>query len=165
MVSDSISYKDALDQALFLCESGCLVIGASEGGSSQQILDRIIYGRPIEEREAIKGKLATYLSMVIGQKLVPRSEESLLNARPEEKPMLAVFDILVNTPQVKTILKSDNLAMLKTLQDQDQSSGMQTFDRHLATLVRKFAITAPTAVAFAEDPAEMLVKVPAKAKG
>lgn len=156
VMSDSISYKDALDQALFLCEAGCLVIGASDGGSCQQILERIIYGRAAEERDGIKGKLATHLSMIIAQRLIPRSDG---------KGMIAVFDVMVNTPQVKTLIKNDNLVMIKTLQEQDQASGMQTFDRHLLALVKKNVISAQTAIANADDAGEMSGRFAAKGKG
>lgn len=146
VVTDSLNYSDALDEALFLCESGCMVIGATDGGSCSQILERIIYSRPVAERDALKGKLATHVSMVIGQKLVPKFEN---------QGRTAAFDILVNTPQVKTLIRNENLVMLRTIQEQDHASGMQTFDRHLASMVQKNLITPQTAIAYADDPHEM----------
>lgn len=146
VVTDSLNYSDALDEALFLCESGCMVIGATDGGSCSQILERIIYSRSAEERDALKGKLATHVSMIVGQKLVPKFDN---------QGRVAVFDILVNTPQVKTLVRNENLVMLRTLQEQDHASGMQTFDRHLATMVQKNVVTPQTAIAYADDPHEM----------
>ncbi|MBF0500071.1 MAG: Flp pilus assembly complex ATPase component TadA [Candidatus Riflebacteria bacterium] len=146
VMTDSLNYRDALDQAMFLCEAGCLVIGATEGGSCQHLLERVIHWRSAEEHDGFRGKIATHLSMIISQRLVPRADE---------KGLVAVFDIMVNTQQVKAMIKNDNLSMIKTIQEQDQASGMQTFDRHLQTLVKKNVITSKTAVEYAEDITEM----------
>ncbi|MFZ2959085.1 MAG: ATPase, T2SS/T4P/T4SS family [Candidatus Ozemobacteraceae bacterium] len=149
VMTDSISYSDALDQALFLCEAGCMVIAATEGGSCQQMLERIIHGRTADERDGLRGKLATHLSMIISQRLVPKADE---------KGLVAVFDILVNTQAVRALLKNNNLVMMKNLQEQDQASGMQTFDRHLMAMVKGSVITPKTAVTYAEDETEMATR-------
>jgi len=146
VMTDSINYRDALDQSLFLCESGRVVIGATEGGNCQQILERIIYSRPSQERDSLRGKIATHLSMIISQKLIPRSDT---------RGRVAVFDILVNTPQIRALIKSENLVMFKTIQEQDHASGMQTFDRNLVALVQKSVISSSTATLFADDSQEM----------
>ncbi len=149
VMTDSINYRDALDQALFLCESGCMVIGATDGGNCQQILERLIYSRPAEDRDGLRGKLATHLAMIVSQRLVPKNDA---------RARVAVFDILVNTHQVKALIKNENLVMLKTLQEQDHASGMQTFDRHLVSLVQKAVVNPATAVAFADDGYEMATR-------
>lgn len=146
VMTDSLIYRDVQDQALFLCEAGSMVIGAYDGGNCQQILERLICGRPPEERDGFRGKLATYLSMIISQRLVPRQEG---------RGLVAVFDILVNTPQVRALIKNDNLVMIKTLQEQDQASGMQTSDRHLLALVKKNVVASQVAIAYADDAQEM----------
>ncbi|MBF0545427.1 MAG: Flp pilus assembly complex ATPase component TadA [Candidatus Riflebacteria bacterium] len=155
VMTDSLNYPDAFDQALFLCEAGCLVIGAMDGGNCQQILERIIFSRKAEERSGIRAKLGTHLSMMISQKLAPKADGSGL---------VGVFDILVNTTQVKSLIKNENFVMLKTLQEQDQASGMQTFDRHLLALVKKNTISNETAISLADDSQEMLARF-SKKKG
>ena len=153
VMTDSINYNDAFDQALFLCESGCLVIAATDGGSCQQILERLICSRPKEERDSLRGKLASQLALIISQRLAPRN--GMLGRTP-------VFDILVNTNQVKTLIRNENLVMLKTLQEQDQASGMQTCDGHLLSLAQKGVISSETAVALADEPQEMQMRFPKK---
>ncbi len=149
VMTDSINYADAFDQALFLCESGCLVIAATDGGNCQQILERLIYARPKEARDMLRGKLASNLTMIISQRLAPRQDAI---------GRVPVFDILVNTAQVKTLIKNENLVMLRSLQEQDQASGMQTCDRHLLTLAQKNVIAPGTAVSLADDPQEMQMR-------
>lgn len=138
VMTDSLNYKDVLDQALFLCEAGCMVIGATDGGDCQKILERIIFSRPKEERDNLKGRLVTHLAAIICQRLVPRVDMG----------RIAVFDIILNTTQIKTVIKGDNLTLLKTPQEQDTSGGMITYEKSIKLLENKLFITKNTATAF-----------------
>jgi twitching motility protein PilT len=148
VVTDSISYADAFDQALFLCEAGCMVIGAADGGDCQKILERLIFSRPVEQRDIIKSKLMTHLSLIICQRLVPKVDLG----------RVAVFDIIVNNAQVKSVLKGDKLDLLKTPQEQDRESGMQNFERGLKALVNKLVITPAVAADFFGESSEVGAK-------
>jgi len=148
VVTDSISYADALDQTLFLCESGYLVIALTSGEDSQKILERLIFSRQKDQREAFREKLISHLSMVICQRLVT----CLNNKR------VAAFDIVVNTPLVKNVLKGDNLGMIKNLQDQDKEWGMITYEKCLRGMINKLMITPATAAAFFGENSEIAAK-------
>lgn len=142
VVSDSINYPDAMDQALTLCESGCMVIGSTEGGDCQQILERLISSRHPEEREALRARLAAQLKMIISQRLVPCEDI---------KGRVAIFDIMVNTAQMKALVRNNNMSMFRALQGQGEIAGMKTFDSQLTHLVRKRVITQKTAAEYAID--------------
>lgn len=142
VVSDSINYSDAMDQALTLCESGCMVIGSTEGGDSQQIVDRLISCREPGDREALRARIASQLKMIISQRLVPRDDQG---------GRIAIFDVLINTPQMKALIRNNNMAMFRTLQNQGEIAGMKTFDSQLAGLVRKRVVTQKTASEYAID--------------
>ncbi|MDD3146723.1 MAG: ATPase, T2SS/T4P/T4SS family [Candidatus Riflebacteria bacterium] len=128
VVSDSINYSDAMDQALTLCESGCMVIGSTEGGDCQQILDRLINCREPAERESLRARIASQLKMIISQRLIPRDDKT---------GRIAIFDIMINTPQMKALVRNNNMSMFRALQGQGEIAGMKTFDSQLAHLVRK----------------------------
>jgi twitching motility protein PilT len=142
VVSDSINYSDAMDQALTLCESGCMVIGSTEGGDCHQILDRLISCREPGDREALRARIASQLKMIISQRLMPRDDQS---------GRIAIFDILINTPQMKALVRNNNMSMFRTLQGQGEIAGMKTFDSQLAALARKRVISQKTAVEYAID--------------
>lgn len=142
VVSDSINYSDAMDQALTLCESGCMVVGSTEGGDCHQILDRLISCREPSDREALRARIASQLKMIISQRLVPRDDQS---------GRIAIFDILINTPQMKALVRNNNMSMFRTLQGQGEIAGMKTFDSQLAVLARKRVISQKTAVEYAID--------------
>lgn len=128
VVSDSINYSDAMDQALTLCESGCMVIGSTEVGDCQQILDRLINCREPAERESLRARIASQLKMIISQRLIPRDDKT---------GRVAIFDIMINTPQMKALVRNNNMSMFRALQGQGEIAGMKTFDSQLAHLVRK----------------------------
>lgn len=142
VVSDSINYSDAMDQALTLCESGCMVIGSTEGGDCQQILERLISCRSPEDREALRARIAAQLKMIISQRLVPRED---VGGR------VAIFDIMINTAQMKALVRNNNMSMFRALQGQGEIAGMKTFDSQLTKLVRKRVITQKTAAEYAID--------------
>ena len=148
VVTDSIVYSDALNQALNLCESGCMVIASTEGGDSLQIIERLINLRGLDERDNIRQRIAAHLKMVIAQRLVPLADNS---------GRKAIFDILINTQQMKALIKNNNMSMFRTIQSQNESIGMRTFDNQLKALLKKHVITQKTAMEFAMDKANITV--------
>jgi Tfp pilus assembly pilus retraction ATPase PilT len=79
--------------------------------------------------------------MIISQRLVPT----------DSGVRVAIFDIMVNTPQLKTLIKSSNMSMFRALQSQGDIAGMKTFDNQLTQLIRKRSINQRTAIEFAID--------------
>ncbi len=146
VVTDSIVYSDALNQALNLCESGCTVIAATEGGDSLQIIERLINLRAPDERDNLRQRISSHLKMIISQRLVPLADNS---------GRKVIFDIFINTIQMKALIKNDNLSMFRTIQSQNESNGMRTFDTQLRNLLRKRMITQKTAMEFAIDKANI----------
>ncbi len=146
VVTDSIVYSDALNQALNLCESGCTVIDATEGGDSLQIIERLINLRAPDERDNLRQRISSHLKMIISQRLVPLADNS---------GRKVIFDIFINTIQMKALIKNDNLSMFRTIQSQNESNGMRTFDTQLRNLLRKRMITQKTAMEFAIDKANI----------
>ena len=142
VVSDSINYADAMDQALTLCESGCMVIGSTEGGDCQQILDRLINCREPAGREALRARIAAQLKMIVSQRLIPREDKT---------GRVAIFDIMINTPQMKALVRNNNMSMFRALQGQGEIAGMKTFDSQLAHLVRKRIISQKVGSEYAID--------------
>lgn len=140
VVSDSLNYPDAMDKALSLCENGATVIGGTEGGDSLQIIERIINLRNSSERELLRLKLASQLRVTIGQRLINKTDGT------DRK---AIFDIAINTPQIKNLIKTNNFTMFRTLQDGAKAAGMLTFDNQLADLMKAKFITKKEAYEYA----------------
>ena len=142
VVTDSISYTDTVNQALNLCESGCTVIAATDGGDSLQIIERLISMRPPEERDNVRQRLSAHLKMIISQRLVPLTDNISRKA---------IFDILINTVQMKNLIKNNNMSLFRTIQAQNEAAGMRNFDNQLKNLLRRHMISQKTALEFAID--------------
>jgi twitching motility protein PilT len=148
VVTDSIAYADTMNQALNLCESGCTVIAATEGGDCLQIIERLIGMRVPEDRDNIRQRLSTHLKMIISQRLVPLADNT---------GRKIIFDILINNAQMKALIKNNNMSMFRTIQGNSESIGMRTFDNQLKNLLRRRVITQKTANEFAIDKNNVLV--------
>ncbi len=85
--------------------------------------------------------------MIISQRLVP------VDAGTSRQ---AIFDIMINTPQLKTLIKSNNMSMFRALQSQGEIAGMKTFDSQLAAMMRKQRIDQKTAAEFSIDKNRLL---------
>ena len=147
VVTDSINYSDTINQALNLCESGRTVIAATDGGDTLQIIERLIKLRNPDERDNVRQRLSAHLKMIISQRLVPLADNS---------GRKVIFDILVNSPNMKTLIKNNNMSMFRTLQAQGEATGMRTFDNQLRGLMQKKQITQKTAMEFAIDKGKIL---------
>ncbi|NLM17831.1 MAG: Flp pilus assembly complex ATPase component TadA [Candidatus Riflebacteria bacterium] len=145
VVTDSISYDDAFDQALTLSESGCMVIALTEGGDCQQIIERVIKSRKIEDQASFRSRLATQLMLTVGQRLCPMAVSSMTR--------VPIFDIMENTQQSKIFIRNDNLTMFRTVQQEHERAASggrtdtlaRTFDKQLQTLLAEGKITRETA--------------------
>ncbi|MFA5598609.1 MAG: hypothetical protein WDA26_13685, partial [Pusillimonas sp.] len=63
----------------------------------------------------------------------------------------AIFDIMVNTPQLRSLIRNNNFTMFRTFQLQGEIAGMKTFDSQLAELLRTGYITKKAAAEFSVD--------------
>ena len=140
IVSDSLGYPDVFDEALALCESGTTVIGGTGGGDCQQIIERTINSRKANERDLIRNKIAATLTMIISQRLV---------STPGGRK--AIWDVAINTPQLKNYIKTNNMSMFRSQQAQGSRLGMMCFDTQLTELVRQNIITKENARELAID--------------
>lgn len=141
VVTDSVVYADALDQALVLAESGCLVIASTDGGDCLQIIERLTGLRVAEERENLRQRIANQLRCILSQRLVP-------TLSGERK---AIFDVLVNTVQMRDLIRKNNFSMLRTIQAQKENEGMRSFDNQLKSMVSRKVIAPKVAFDFAID--------------
>ena len=64
--------------------------------------------------------------------------------------------VIVNTIQMKALIKNNNLSMFRTIQAQNEANGMRTFDNQLKNLLKKRMITQKTAMEFAIDKANIM---------
>jgi twitching motility protein PilT len=137
---------DTADIAVKAAETGHLVISAMPTPDVTTTLERLVAMFPAEERDIGRVRLSEALRGIVSQQLLPRADE---------EGRVAAFEILVNTPAVRAVLKNPaKWGELRTLMAQGREAhGMQTFEQSLADLVAAKSITEETAAAAARgDP-------------
>jgi twitching motility protein PilT len=138
--------------ALQAAETGHLVFSTLHTLDTKETINRFIGMFNLEVREQIRVQLAEVLLAVFSQRLVPRADRT---------GVVPAVEILVNTASIKECIldptKIDEIPML--LEKGRPVYGTQTFDQHLEELYRKGIIDYSTAIAYANKPTDMEIKL------
>ncbi len=133
-----------VDSAIVASEVGHVVITTLNAHDTAGALIRLLGRYPPEEHNVVRVRLADALQAVVAQRLVLRSDG---NGR------VAVVEVLVATPEVRSLIRDNQIGQLASLiEDGRVEHGMQTFDQHLEDLVESGIVSSETARANAADP-------------
>jgi twitching motility protein PilT len=137
---------ETLDVALKAAETGHLVFSTVHTSDAMKTIGRLISLFPAAEQQAARNRLADNLHAVISQRLVPGTGSAKIVAQ----------EILVNNLGIaECIMSEKKTAEIPTFIEKGREvSGMQTFDQHLAELVRRELVTAEVALSFASNPSD-----------
>jgi twitching motility protein PilU len=141
--------RDAMDHALRFAETGHLCIATLHSNNASQAIDRIVNFFSEDARAYILGTLSQNLLSIFSQKLVP----NLMGGSS-----LAV-DILLNEGLVRNLIAEDKMSEIKDALERGFDVGMRTFDQSLYDLLMKNKISLETALAEAENPASLRLKL------
>ncbi len=138
--------------ALQAAETGHLVLSTLHTLDAKETINRLIGMFNLEVREQIRVQLAETLVAVFSQRLVPRADRT---------GIVPAVEVLINTASIKECIldptKTDEIPML--LEKGRPVYGTQTFDQHLEELYRKGIIDYNTAIAYANKPTDMEIKL------
>jgi len=138
--------------ALQAAETGHLVFSTLHTLDAKETINRLIGMFNLEVREQIRIQLAETLVAVFSQRLVPKADRT---------GVVPAVEVLVNTASIKECIidptKIDEIPML--LEKGRPVYGTQTFDQHLEELYRKGIIDFNTAIAYANKPTDMEIKL------
>ena len=116
---------ETISLALTAAETGHLVFGTLHTNSAPKTVTRIIDVFPSTEKAQIRAMLADSLQGVVAQLLIPRKD------RPGR---VAVQEIMVCTPAVRSLIREDKLHQIPTVIQTGMKYGMQSLEQEL----RKF---------------------------
>jgi pilus retraction protein PilT len=138
--------------ALRAAEMGHLVFSTLHTLDAKETINSLICMFNLEVREQVRLQLAETLVAVFSQRLVPRADRT---------GVVPAVEILINTASIKECIldpmKTDEIPML--LEKGRAVYGTQTFDQHLEELYRKGVIDYNTAIAYANKPTDMEIKL------
>jgi twitching motility protein PilT len=143
---------ETIDTAMKAAETGHLLISTLHTPDAQSTILRIMAMFPPEEQEVVRIRLAESLHAVVSQRLLKRSDG---NGRA------AAAEILIVTPAVRDMIADGK--RIGEIRDYIEAGreqyGMQTFDQHLADLVRAKEVTFETAMAASTNPSDFELKL------
>ena len=123
--------------ALTVAETGHLVFATLHTNDTAQSLGRMIDVFPAEQQAQIRVQLASALSCVVYQRLIPKVGGG----------MVAAYEVLVANPAVRNLIKEDKTHQLRNALLTGSREGMVTLEQSLSALVQGGIVTEADAVA------------------
>jgi twitching motility protein PilT len=128
---------ETLVAAVRAAETGRLVIGTLHAGDAVTAVAQVLTMIPGEEGDADRLRFAETLRAVVAQRLVPRKDG---------RGRVALIEVLPATPSVRACLRDRGRTgdLAAVMSREGGRLGMQSFEQHLAQLVRE-GVVAPEA--------------------
>ena len=137
---------DSIQIALTMAETGHLVFATLHTNDAPQAIDRIIDVFPAWRQEQTRVQLASSLSAVIAQRLIPKIEGG----------MVAAYEVLIATNPVRNLIREGRTNQLQNVMFTNTSEGMQTLESSLAKLVIDGVIAYEDAMSNTAHPKELV---------
>lgn len=126
---------EAIAAAVTAAETGHLVFSTLHTNNASQTINRIIDTFPPHQQNQIRTQLASSLSGIFSQRLVPRIAGGLVLA----------YELLIRTHAVGHLIREDRTHEIDSVIETGMEDGMISMNRTLANLVRAGEITVETA--------------------
>ncbi|OKP85783.1 type IV pili twitching motility protein PilT [Paenibacillus helianthi] len=110
---------ETMAAAITAAETGHLVLATLHTTDAPQTIDRIIDAFPGQQQGQIRSQLASVMLAVISQRLLPRAGG---------RGRLCATEILVNTPAVANLIRTDKTHQIKNVMQTSRTLGMHTLE-------------------------------------
>jgi twitching motility protein PilT len=137
---------DSIQIALTMAETGHLVFATLHTNDAPQAIDRIIDVFPAWRQEQTRVQLASSLSAVIAQRLVPRIAGG----------MVAAYEVLIATNPVRNLIREGRTNQLANVMFTNSGEMMQTLESSLANLIFDGVIAYEEAMNVTAHPKELV---------
>ncbi len=141
MISD-LRDHETMSAAVTAAETGHLVFASLHTNSAAQTVERIIDTFPPNQQSQIRNQLASTISGVISQRLIPRIQGGLIPA----------VEVMIATSAIRTLIRDNKPRQLDQTIETSQDIGMISMDRSLADLVRSKEISIERAEFYSTNP-------------
>lgn len=137
---------ETISAALTAAETGHLVFGTLHTTGSARTINRIIDAYPTGSQEQIRAQLSVALVAVISQVLMPHASG---------KGRVAAFEVMINNAAIGNLIRKNETNKIQSTIQTSKRHGMTTLDDDLYQLVQDGAITARTALDYAQEPRDL----------
>jgi len=128
--------------ALSAAETGHLVFGTLHTSSAAKTIDRIVDVFPAAEKAMVRSMLSESLKAVISQTLMKKIGGG----------RVAAHEIMLGTPAIRNLIREDKVAQMYSAIQTGQSTGMQTLDQNLKSLLASGVVSKDEAMRKAAHP-------------
>ncbi|MFZ2153120.1 MAG: PilT/PilU family type 4a pilus ATPase [Microgenomates group bacterium] len=136
---------ETISSALTIAETGHLVFSTLHTNSAAQTIDRIVDVFPEGSKEQIRVQLASVITAVISQRLIP----SIAGGR------VPAFEIMMATSAVKNSIREGKSFMIDNIIQTSSDLGMVGLETSLSRLVHQGIITEEVAMSYSLRPSEL----------
>lgn len=127
---------ETISAAVTAAETGHLVLGTLHTTDAPQTIDRIIDAFPGPQQGQIRIQLAGVLNAIVSQRLLPRKAGG---------GRICVTEVMINTPAVANLIRSEKNHQIRNLMLTGKSFGMHTMDMSIREQLQTGIIDAKTA--------------------
>ncbi|MCF7846977.1 MAG: PilT/PilU family type 4a pilus ATPase [Candidatus Gracilibacteria bacterium] len=132
---------ETISAALTMAETGHVVYSTLHTNDGAQTVARIIDVFPADQQDQVRSQLASSLSMVISQRLIPTVDGRLTLA----------YEILTNNYAIQNHIRQNKIFQIPNVLQTDNSGEMVEFEQSLAGLVMSERISKEIAMDRAND--------------
>jgi len=129
---------ETMQAALTLAETGHLVFSTMHTNNAPQTIDRIIDAFPEHKQKQVRIQLASTLTGIISQRLIPGIKDELVYA----------YEQLLATDAVRNIIRTEKSEQIYNALQSDDDNGFVRLEKCLTELVKKEKISKENALAF-----------------
>ncbi|NBD25348.1 type IV pilus twitching motility protein PilT [Paenibacillus glycinis] len=127
---------ETISAAVTAAETGHLVLATLHTTDAPQTIDRIIDAFPAHQQGQVRMQLAAVLLAVVSQRLLPR---------PGRQGRACATEILINTPAVANLIRTEKVHQIKSVMQTGRAQGMHTLDASLRELMAQGLVEAAAA--------------------
>jgi twitching motility protein PilT len=133
---------ETMATAVTAAETGHFVLSTLHTNNAAQTINRIIDSFPGNQQDQIRIQLASTLTGIFSQRLIPRISGGLIPA----------YELLIANAAVANLIREKRVHEINTVIETGLESGMIDMNRSLAELVRRGEITAENAYLYSPNP-------------
>jgi twitching motility protein PilT len=130
---------ETISAAVTAAETGHLVFATLHTTDAAQTIDRIIDAFPGHQQGQIRVQLASVLVGVVSQRLFPK---------PKGQGRTCATEILINTPAVANLIRSEKIHQIKSVMQTSRSLGMHTLEMTIRDQLQQGLIEPAAAKAY-----------------
>jgi len=131
---------ETMQTAITLAETGHLVLSTMHTNNSIQTIDRIIDSFPEQKQKQVRLQLASVLTGVLSQRLIPKASGD---------GMILAHELLIINDAVRNIIRNEESEQIYNALQGNEKDGMMRLEKSLANLVKSKDITQEQALSYA----------------